>query len=555
MHLDRTDDRSAFLLQSLTEGVATTPSRDFFRHLTRSLATALQLRYCMLTECLDSPASRVRTLAFWDGERFLDSFEYELAGTPCRRVLGGADCRIDNGVRALFPDDLDLVDLAAESYAALPLLNTWGQVIGHLAVLDTRAFHPAEPDFLLMRLCAGRAGAELERLRLHERLVRAHRLQVTGQLAGGLVHDFNNVLTAIAGYSELMLGRMPAGDERRADAEEILAAAQRGQRLVEQLAAFQKRHAESPRRIDLDVLLTELEPRLRQLLGEDRELATRPGSTSAEIVADPAQIEQVLITLLTHAQSHTQSHTQSALSAGGRLTLATALVELPEDSPRLAAGMSAGAYVACSIDDGITGTEEALIPGERLFDPPFHKGEEATRLGLVTIYGIVREAGGNLVAETSTTAGTRFTMLLPVAGRSSGVHSESSSPRDENTVLVVEDRAEVRRLLARMLERGGYQVLSACDSDEALMLSRHHVGKIVLLITDVQMPGTDGWELGRQWREHQPATPILFISGSFDDTRVEASRNAGACDFLRKPFSSQKLLEKVGEILSQTQSL
>ncbi|NJL29988.1 MAG: GAF domain-containing protein, partial [Thermoanaerobaculia bacterium] len=177
-------DRSAFLLQALAEAGRATPGTELFPHLVRSLATALGLRYCFLTECLDSPASKVRTLAFWDGERIRDNFEYDLAGTPCRRVLGGAECRIGDGVRALFPDDLDLVDLAAESYAALPLLNTWGQVIGHLAVLDTHPFTPGEPDLALMRFCATRAGAELERIRLNQRLVRAHRLENGGPARG-----------------------------------------------------------------------------------------------------------------------------------------------------------------------------------------------------------------------------------------------------------------------------------------------------------------------------------------------------------------------------------
>jgi len=542
MDADRKSDRSAYILRTIVEGTAGTTGSEFFRSLVRHLASALGLRYCLLSECVDSPSSRVRVLAFWKGDGWGESFEYDLEGTPCRGVLGGEICRIGSDVQTLFPSDRDLVELDAESYTGLPLTNAWGQVIGHLAVLDVHPLAEGDPDLSILRLLAERAASELERIRLHEQLLQAQKFDALGELVGGLAHHFNNILTAIVGYSELMLQRFDPEDDKRGDCEQVLEAAKRGARLIDQLRVLNRRQLRQPHDVDLNELIGRNADMLRQLLGENVELSLELEPDLGAVKGNPVQLEQVLVNLVANARD--------AMPLGGRLRIATRGIELDEASPWLDLQMSAGPYAVLIVDDSGPGIDPTHL--SRIFEPFFSTKPAGSGLGLATAYGIVRYSGGNLIAENLQRGGARLLTVLPqihVSGPD-GSEPESKAAAGRRTLLIVEEREDVRGMLERVLRRHGFQVLSARDRAAALDLAKTHEEEIDLLIGDFSAGAGNGWEWVQRWSEVRPESQVLHISGHAEDDEVRRAIAEGRVSFLKKPFSGPKLVAKVRELLN-----
>jgi len=383
-----------------------------------------------------------------------------------------------------------------------------------------------------------------EQRELEQRLVQSQKMDAIGRLAGGVAHDFNNMLTAIQGYSSLLLTELPERDSRRENVEEILKAGERATALTKQLLAFSRRQVLEPRVLDLNEVIRNLSRMLSRLIGENIELSFSPAPDLWHVLADPGQIEQVLLNLAINARD--------AMPRGGRLTIETRNTQLDGSHWRKDFPVQSGDYSLLAVTDTGVG-----IPPEiqtRLFEPFFTTKPrgEGTGLGLSTVYGIVKQSGGYIWVYSEPGAGSTFKVYLP---RVDAPLSVSETPRTatsatgSETILFVEDEREVRSLVEKLLRLQGYKVLSAADPVAALAHAREQSGVIDLLITDVMLPGLSGRDLAHQIQELKPEIPILFISGYSDDAVVRHGNLDAGTHFLQKPFTPLQLGKKIREIL------
>jgi two-component system cell cycle sensor histidine kinase/response regulator CckA len=370
-----------------------------------------------------------------------------------------------------------------------------------------------------------------ERRALEQQLRQAQKMEAVGRLAGGIAHDFNNLLTAISGYTEFLIGGLD--DERlRRHAEEIRRAAGRAASLTGQLLAFSRRQVLQPRVLDLNAVVSDMDVMLRRLIGEDIELAARLDPGIGAVRADPTQLEQVIINLAVNARD--------AMPQGGSLTIETSNVELEH-----------AAFVELTLTDtGLGMTEEQR---QRLFDPFFTTKEGGTGLGLATVYGIVEQSGGTIEVDSEPGLGTSFRIALPQVQGEAEVPADrhpAAAPRPgTETILLVEDEAVVRRLVAEILETNGYTVLQAGDGPSALELLRRRGSGVELLVTDVVMPGMSGREVAQSITSLSPGTQVLYMSGYTDQAIDHHGILEPGIAFLQKPFTSDELTRRVRALL------
>jgi PAS domain S-box-containing protein len=389
-----------------------------------------------------------------------------------------------------------------------------------------------------------RAGEALRDL--EEQFRQAQRLEAVGRLAGGVAHDFNNILTAISGYTELLLEDFRGNDPRRADLEEIRSAAQRAAALTRQLLAFSRKQVLQPQVLDLNEVVRALEKMLRRLIGEDVELAFRSADRLGAVRADPGQLEQVILNLAVNARD--------AMPHGGQLTLETANVVLDEAYAREHADTNPGPYVMLAVSD--TGTGMSPEVQSHIFEPFFTTKElgKGTGLGLATVHGIVTQSGGRVQLYSEPGHGTTFKIFLPrVEPTAEAAEAAPPTPVEggRETVLVVEDDAAVREVVAKSLGNRGYTVLRAPDGRTALELAQVRAGKVDLLLTDIVMPGITGRELAQTLAAQHPRLRVLYMSGYTDDAVVRHGVLEEGVPFLQKPFTSDTLALKVREVLDR----
>jgi two-component system cell cycle sensor histidine kinase/response regulator CckA len=382
---------------------------------------------------------------------------------------------------------------------------------------------------------------------LEEQFRQAQRLEAVGRLAGGVAHDFNNILTAITGYAQLLLADFRENDPRRADLEEILAASQRATALTRQLLAFSRKQVLQPRVLDLNDVVQGLEKMLRRLIGEDVELAFAPAAGLRAVRADPGQIEQVLLNLAVNARD--------AMPGGGQLTIETANIELDAAYARDHAGVGPGAYVMLAVSD--TGTGMDAETRSHIFEPFFTTKEpgKGTGLGLATVHGIVKQSGGHISVYSEPGRGTAFKIYLPrVESAPESPSAEVGAPqpgRAHETVLVVEDDRAVRDVVAATLIQHGYRVLQAPDGRTALKLAQKAAGQVHILLTDVVMPGMQGRELAQALAAEHSGLRVLYMSGYTDDAVIRNGVLEAGTPFLQKPFTTEALVLKVREVLDR----
>jgi PAS domain S-box-containing protein len=384
-----------------------------------------------------------------------------------------------------------------------------------------------------------------DRRRLEAQLRQAQKMEAVGRLAGGVAHDFNNVLTAISGYAELLLREIAADDSRHTKVLGILRGADQAAALTRQLLAFSRRQMVRPRVLDLNEVIDEMEDLLRRLIGEDVELVTRLDPGLGRIKADRGQIEQLLMNLAANARD--------AMPMGGRLAVETANLELDDAFVQGHVGAVTGRHVQLTVRDTGHGMDKETQ--SHIFEPFFTTKElgKGTGLGLATVYGIVKQAGGYIWVESDIGRGTSFTIYFPITdqpaeGGDRPVSVVGAEGGDE-TVLVVEDDEMVRALVGQALQAAGYRVLSAGDGDEALQLAHQHPSAIELMVTDVVMPGMNGPQLVERLHASRPETAILFISGYADSTVVRQQVLLAGSQFLQKPFTVESLLARVRILL------
>ncbi len=455
-------------------------------------------------------------------EDFVDPVAREAAGAALRTVLSGSNAsnlefdirRPDGSRRSLL-------------WNATPLALPGG----------------AEPEILAVGrdITERKETAAVLRER-EDRLREVQKLEAVGRLAGGVAHEFNNLMTVVIGHADLMLMRLAAGDPNRPRLDSVRQAGLRAADLTRQLLAFSRKQMVQPRVLDLDSFLDGQRPMLRSLVGELVEFSVRVRPGTPLIRVDPSQLTQVLVNLTLNARD--------AMPSGGSFTLETSGVttEVPiEEAPP-------GAYALLTVSDTGAGMDETVR--RHVFEPFFTtKGlASATGLGLATVYGIVRQSGGAITFDSEPGRGTAFRIWIPAAppgeeeARDPGRMVPSS--RGAETVLVVEDEPSVLALVRSTLEDAGFRVLEAKDPEVALATMREHAGPIDLMVTDVIMPKMTGVELYRAVIETRPGIPTLFMSGYSDDPRIaEAAAQGGA--FLEKPFLPVQLIAAVRGLLDR----
>jgi signal transduction histidine kinase/CheY-like chemotaxis protein len=444
------------------------------------------------------------------------------------------------------PADRRLEEIAAAVYALarvdfsheLELADDGGALDGLAAAVNM-----LKEEMLAQRTAQGESE---QALRFKEdQLRQAQKMEAIGRLAGGVAHDFNNMLSVILSYSELAMDGLPALDPLREDLQEIHIAGERAANLTRQLLLFSRQQVVESRVIDVNDVVRGMENMLRRIVGEDVELHCRPAAEIGSINLDPGLVEQAIMNLAVNARD--------AMPAGGRISIETAVVDLDERFVESHLGARPGRYVMLSVADTGSGIDPATQA--RIFEPFFTTKErgKGTGLGLSTVFGIIQQSNGDISVHSEVGRGTTFELFFPystgeLARQVSG--TTTSSARGSETILLVEDEDQVRQVSSGILRRNGYTVLEARNGGEALLICEQHTGPIELVVTDVIMPHLSGPQLAQRLCAQRPALRVLFVSGYTDDVLVRNGVDDMA-QFLQKPLTPAVLARKVRTILDR----
>jgi len=390
-----------------------------------------------------------------------------------------------------------------------------------------------------------------ERRALEQQLRQSQKMEAVGRLAGGIAHDFNNLLMVISGYSEFLLERLGNQPELRGPAQEIASASERASSLTRQLLAFSRKQMLAPKIVNLNGIVTENLKMLTRMIGEDIDLVMVPATNLWPVRADAGQIEQVIMNLAVNARD--------AMPSGGKLTIETSNVTLDEEYARFRAPLRPGEYVLLALSDNGGGMDTETQ--SHIFEPFFTtKGPKGTGLGLSTVYGIIKQSGGYIWVQSELGKGTTFQIYLPrvaaigepvVAQVAAATETRAVEPGTE-TILVVEDEANLRYLARQYLEKQGYKVIEAADGAVAMQIAVAHEGVIHLLLTDVIMPGMNGRELAQRISEIRPNVKVLYMSGYTENVVGHNGMLDAGVRLLQKPFNLRDLKSKVREVLDAT---
>ena len=371
-------------------------------------------------------------------------------------------------------------------------------------------------------------------------------MEAIGRLAGGVAHDFNNILTTINGYAEMLADAAQPDSQAAADLGEILGAGRRAALLTRQLLTFSRRAPADPVVVDLRVVVRTMEKMLRRTLGEDVRLALDLPETALWVQTDPGQIDQVLMNLSVNARD--------AMAHGGTLSVKVREAAFATDEVHALEVIPAGRYAALVVQDDGSGMQPSVRA--RIFEPFFTTKEKGkgTGLGLSTVFGIVKQNKGYISVDSAPGRGTAFTVHLPLVAAPDNTlepaaPKAATSLRGDETILVVEDQSEVLRLVSRALTPQGYRVIACAGAAEALKEARALESPIHLLLTDVVMPGMGGEELAEHLRQARPETKVLFMSGYTDGRLDNLSRTKEKADLLLKPFTAEQVCRRVRDAL------
>src|SRR5580765_4837734 len=468
--------------------------------------------------------------------------------------LTSANDVIGQHIYSLYADSeqwFDLADLLRSSAPFKGLTAEWKRKSGTTVVrVSGRSVMNGRSEGIVFEIFAEDV---TERRALEQQLRQSQKMEAVGRLAGGIAHDFNNLLMVISGYSEFLLERLGPDPALRGPAKEISTAAERATSLTRQLLAFSRKQMLAPKVLDLNAVVTENLKMLTRLIGEDIDLVMIPGADLGAVKADPGQIEQVILNLAVNARD--------AMPHGGRLTIETSNVTLDEAYARVHSPVQPGDYTMLAITD--TGVGMDSDTQSHIFEPFFTtKGPKGTGLGLSTVYGIVKQSGGYIWVYSEPSKGTSFKIYMPhvtvdeadsveqPAAATAKAAEPAETPRE--TILVVEDEVNLRRLTRQFLENQGYTVVEAADGAAAVQICVAHQGTVHLMLTDVIMPGMNGRELAQRVSEIRPNMKVLYMSGYTENAIGHNGTLDAGITLLQKPFTLHALKAKVREVLDKS---
>jgi two-component system cell cycle sensor histidine kinase/response regulator CckA len=430
-------------------------------------------------------------------------------------------------------------------YEDLPLETRDGRLINVEFVSNVYFVGQTKVIQCNIRDITERKRTETEHKKLEQQLQVAQKMEAIGLLAGGVAHDFNNLLSVILSYTEFAMQALREGDPLKDDLLEVKKAGVRAAVLTRQLLAFGRKQLLQPVPLNLNQVAEGVEKMLRRILGEDIDFVQVLAPALGVVRADPGQIEQVLMNLVVNSRD--------AMSEGGKLTIETSNVELDEDYAANHVGVKPGPYVQLAVTDTGCGMDEQTKT--QLFEPFFTTKEmgKGTGLGLSTVYGIVRQSGGNIWVYSELGMGTTFKIYFPrelsIKATATRLRAIVEPARGTETILVVEDEESLRKVARRSLEAAGYTVLAAAAGDEALLISARHVGTIHLLLTDVVMPRMSGKALAQAFLKTRPLAKVLYMSGYADNAFVHNGVVDEGTHFIGKPFTAVDITQKVRSVL------
>ena len=410
---------------------------------------------------------------------------------------------------------------------------------------------PIVPDLLDIRLAIAedRVRNITERQESEEQLRQTLKLEAVGRLAGGVAHEFNNMLTIIIGRSQLMLGRIKKGDlvNLSRDIELIQNTGERAAQLTRQLLQFSRQHVQQPRVFDLNAAVSELDKLVRRFIGEHIVMSVQLAPGLKSIKADPGQIEQSIMCLALNARD--------AMPQGGKMFIETRNVEVDGEQAANSLGLKSGDYVTLTVRDTGPGMDENTR--SHVFEPFFTTKEfgKGTGLGLSTVYGIVKHSGGNISVDSEPGRGTSFKIYLPAVVEptpwTAAVPTANASLSGNETILLVEDEPGVREVVREILADLGFNLIVACDGEDAVKLCANFNEPIQLMITDVVMPRMGGRELATHMAKLRPEMKVLYISGYTSDTVLQRGVSDRGIAFLEKPFTSESLARQIAKALAK----
>jgi PAS domain S-box-containing protein len=443
------------------------------------------------------------------------------------------------------PQDLEALDQAVRTdFSARQDVSNWRHITRDGTVFDVEirgrpvTFLGAEAELVLVTDVS-------ERNRLESRLRQSQKMEAVGRLAGGIAHDFNNILSAVLGYSNLVLEDLPEDDPRRPDIEEVRDAGMRGAALTRQLLMFSRPQVAERQVLDINGVIAGVRKMLERIIGEDIRIETKLDPHVGRVRMDPGHLEQIVMNLAVNARD--------AMPDGGRLSIETSEVELDELHHRGNKLLPAGRYVMLAVSDvgiGIPKDQQA-----RIFEPFYTTKPpgEGTGLGLSTVYGIVQQNGGSVLVYSEPGHGATFKVYLPRVDASvTPAETTASAPAlgsARESILFVEDEPSLLKVGCQILTRAGYTVIGMPGPEEAIAYATEHAGEIDLIATDMVMPGLSGREMVGRIRMKRPDVRVLFMSGYTDDAIMQRGATEPGTAFLQKPFSGEGLARKVRAVL------
>jgi PAS domain S-box-containing protein len=430
------------------------------------------------------------------------------------------------------------------AYEVVPKTGAGGKVVGWLDLYSYPLFDSSTGQ---LKGVIEYVRDITDRKRAEDQLRQSQKMEAVGRLAGGISHDLNNLLTAIAAYADLLLMELPETNPMNPQVGEIKHAVEQAAQLTNQLLAFSRKQVLQPKVLDLNGVVDSMDRMLRRLIGEDIELDIIAGAEGGRVKADPGQLEQVILNLAVNARD--------AMPQGGKLTLETADVNLDEEHALEHIELNSGPYVMLAVTDTGCGMDEETQ--SHIFEPFFTTKEhdKGTGLGLSTVFGIVKQSKGGISVSSKPGRGTTFELYLPrvmdALEKAEPDRGPAESLVGSETILLVEDETSIRKAVRQALQRSGYRILEAPNPGEALLISEQHTGLIHLMLTDVVMPRMSGPDLAERLEPWHPEMKVLYMSGHAEKNILQEEILPQGVAFLRKPFTIVGLLGQVRRVLDQ----